>query len=112
MLWHGCRGQRTTWKSRFSPPTVTERWSGLAASTFTGKTISDLQVRAYVPACLYVLRVCVGACGGHRKVSESLELESELVVSCPVWILGTERGSFTRAEWGQVLLATEPPLQP
>ena len=42
----------------------------------------------------------VDLCSGHRsqkKISEPLELELQVVVSHPVWVLGTKLGSSARA---------------
>lgn len=40
--------------------------------------------------CPYVYHMGAGALGGHKGESESLELEIQAVVSCLMWVLGTE----------------------
>lgn len=34
---------------------------------------------------------------GQKRVLDPLELELQAVMSCPVWVLGTELGSLARA---------------
>lgn len=46
----------------------------------------------------------VCACGSHdrrvqKRVLESSEQELQVVVGHPVWMLGTELGSFARTMW-------------
>ena len=48
------------------------------------------------PLCIYVYHVCAGALRGQRS-NHPLERELETVVSCLMWVLGTEPGSFARA---------------
>lgn len=40
--------------------------------------------------CVYMSAV---PCGGQKEESDPLELELQAVLSCPVWVLGTELGS-------------------
>ena len=69
-----------------------------------------------VSGCLCVLvSVCVyghmhaGAEGGQKIISDALELELRAIVSHLIWGLGIDSGLL---EEQQVLLATEPSLQP
>lgn len=50
----------------------------------------------YVPACVYMHYIHVDTPGGQKRVSESPKLELEVVVGCPVWVLGTESKSSAR----------------
>ena len=43
-----------------------------------------------------VLYLISGAHRYQKRVSDPLELESQQVVNCLMWILGTELGSFAR----------------
>lgn len=40
--------------------------------------------------------MCVGACRGQIRVVDSLELELQEVMSCMLWVLGTEFWSSGR----------------
>lgn len=53
------------------------------------------------------IHVCMGSYGGQKGVSDSLEPELQVVVTCPVLVLGTELGSSSRT---QGFLSTESPL--
>lgn len=61
-----------------------------------------------------IFKVCVCVCVhcaranalGGQKILDSVELELSAVVSCPAWMLGSEPGSFERADF-----IPEPPLQ-
>ena len=48
-----------------------------------------------VPACLSVHHVHAGT-WGQKRVLDLLELVLQVAVSCPRWVLGTERGSSGR----------------
>lgn len=55
--------------------------------------------------------MCIYACvctpiGQKHQIS--LEQESQAAVSCLIWVLGTELGSF----WTSMVLTAEPSLQP
>jgi hypothetical protein len=41
--------------------------------------------------------VCADAFGGQRRISYSLQLEFQVVVSWLIWVLGTELRSFAKA---------------
>ena len=43
----------------------------------------------------YAMYVCVS--GGQKSVLDPLELEFQVVMSCPMWMLGTELGFSGRA---------------
>lgn len=48
--------------------------------------------------CVWVCaNVSVGTQGGQEREPDSLELVLEVVVSCPVWMLGTELWFSVRA---------------
>jgi len=62
----------------------------------------SLSLHIYVHICLFKLCVCVCAYK-HRHpqrvgISGPLELELQTVVSCIMWLLGTELWTFGRAE--------------
>lgn len=52
--------------------------------------------------------MCLGALEGQKTVPDSLKLELQETLSCPVWLLGTEPESFKEQ---LVHLTTEPSLQ-
>lgn len=62
----------------------------------------------YMPISMSLHHVCPCACRGRRKVSDLLELEMQVVVSCLIWLLVTEPGSSVSTA---STLATEPSLQ-
>jgi hypothetical protein len=49
------------------------------------------------PGCLPEPHVCAGAFRGQKTVPDLLELESQVVLSHPVWVLRAEPGSSTGA---------------
>lgn len=58
---------------------------------------------------IYVHCVCAGVCGGQKKVSDLLELESETIESCLVLVgLGRDLSSSPEQH---VSLTTEPSVQ-
>lgn len=71
-----------------------------------GLFFSDLFL--FVCVCMY-MHIYVGTRRGRRKMSDPQELELQMVVSWPVWVLGPLQvlGSSTRAAR---VLAAEPSL--
>jgi hypothetical protein len=59
-----------------------------------------------VCACVHVY---VGAHGSQREVSDPIELKLQAVISCLKWMLKNHSDPL---EEQQILLATEPSLQP
>lgn len=43
------------------------------------------------------VHVSAGAQGGQKRSLDLLELEAQVVVSCPTWVLGTKLGPSERA---------------
>jgi hypothetical protein len=56
--------------------------------------------------CIYV---CIGVPRGQKRASDPLELELQVDVSCPMWVLGTNSGPLKEQ---QALPTAEPSLQP
>jgi hypothetical protein len=47
--------------------------------------------------CVCVCGRCVGTCGDQKRVLDLLELELQVVMNHPIWVLGTKLGSPGRA---------------
>lgn len=48
--------------------------------------------------CVYVYdQMCAGIHRVHKRVSDSLELESQAAVGCLIWVLGIEPGFSIKA---------------
>ena len=62
-----------------------------------------------VYVCVRVCHVCSGTCGGQKRALGLLVLVLQEVVSCLLWVLGTELGSL---EEQQVLFTAESSLHP
>lgn len=58
--------------------------------------------------CVYT-SACAGACTGQKRALIIPELESQAIVSCPTWMLGTEFWSSPKQPG---LFATEPSPAP
>lgn len=51
--------------------------------------------------CVFVCRyisISAVACGGYKRASGSLEMGSQVSVSCLMWVLATKYGSLARAK--------------
>lgn len=59
--------------------------------------------------CVVCLHLSTGVCVNHRRASEPLELELQVIMSCPMWVLGPELKSSGRAV---CTLTAEPSLSP
>lgn len=64
------------------------------------RTPSCLERGSECPVCMCVnvSHLCMYITGGHAKVSYPMELELQMVVSYPVWVLGTEFGSLAEEQ--------------
>lgn len=46
--------------------------------------------------CMYIYQMCAGTYQGQKRVLDLLELESQAVVNCLIWVLGIGPGSSAR----------------
>lgn len=72
--------------------------------------ICILKINLHFYSCVFVC-VCymgAGACGGRKRMLYCLELESQVVVSCQMWVMGTDLEPFGRAVSAFSYQATAP----
>lgn len=58
--------------------------------------LRNIYFKFCIYVCVYMIDEYAGAQKGQKRVSSSLELGLQVVVSCPIWVLGTN-GSLQ--EW-------------
>ena len=54
----------------------------------------------YLSVCMWTMSLQVSSAG---RLLDPLEMALQVVVSCPVWVLGTELGSFASSKCSQLL---------